>query len=242
MKEGHPLADLIPIVTNHNDLVTDIAQNGVHEPVYLFEQKVIEGRVRQAACREVGVQPQYKDWVLLDEGNDPLGWMIRRHVETHDVDEIARISLAVAALPHFEELKGSTHKQVADATGLSQHKVRYVDWLVDARAIDSVLNGAETLIDAARRIGVAPDKRGSALGKSYGHGDKFDEATQPLKRYLAAWKRKGYEFRHLNPKEASRRLSLITQLIEELEATKPDLARRAVTATLSAPAERRRRE
>lgn len=240
MKEAHPLTQLIPERAEQDSLAFDIAQSGPREPIVLYEGKVIEGRVRQRACLSVDVQPQYKDWVLIADG-DVLDWMVRRHVASHDLSELEKIALVASILPSYREMKGQTDKRIYDALGggLSWNKVRTINWLEEADALAPVLSGEKDVFEAARSLGLAPDKREVALGKSYGAGDKFDEATQPLKRYLAAWKRKGNEFRHLNPKEASRRLSLIDSLIADLEAIRPDLQSRSVTATYSAPPERK---
>lgn len=216
----------------------DIAQSGVREPVILYEGKIIEGRVRYRAALDVDTEPQFRDWVLLGE-NDVLDWMVRHHVETHELSELEIVALVAATLPHYHKRPGSTHTRLSRATGLSIRKVRVIDYLAEAGVLEPVLAGEKEVLDAGREVGLVPNKRGVLVGQSYGAGDKFDKAVLPLKRYLSAWKLKGYEFRHLNPKEASRRLSLIDSLIEELQAARPDLAKRAVSLTYSAPTERR---
>ena len=243
MKEAHPLTELVPTRADRDELAFDIAQNGLRKPVLMYEGKILEGRVRYLAAQDVGVEPRLRDWVLWTKGDkvDPLNWIVRKHVEAHHPGELELIKLTAAVLPYYRRLPGQTHRLLYEALGkrLSWNKIRTIDWLEEAGALDNVLSGEKGVFEAARSLGLASDKRGVALGKSYGAGDKFDEALQPIKRYLAAWKRKGYEFRHINPKEAQRRLSLIDQLIEELQAARPDLAKRSVVSTLSAPPERK---
>ncbi len=238
-KEVHPLAELIPVRADQSELSMNIAHEGVHEPVVLYEGKIIEGRVRYAASLEVGVQPQFKDWVLLADG-DVIDWMVRRHVEQHDLSELEKIQLTAAVLPLYRGLKGPTNRRLYEAMGgLAWNKIRALIWLEEAGALGPVLSGEKDVYEAARAVGLASDKRQLALGKSYGAGDKFDEATQPIIRYLKAWKRKNHEFRHVNPKEAQRRLLLINFVLEELQQVKLDLEKRALTASYSAPPERR---
>jgi len=240
LKEPHPLTKLIPERADQDRLAFDIAQSGAREPIVLYEGKVIEGRVRQRACIDVDTQPQYTSWVLFAEG-DVLDWMVRHHIQSHELTELELIALVASILPSYREMKGQTDKRIYDALGgkLSWNKVRTLNWLEDAGALAAVLSGEKDIFEQARSLGLASDKREIALGKSYGAGDKFDEAMTPAKRYLAAWKRKGNEFKHLNPKEASRRLSLIDSLIEDLEAIRPDLQRRSVSMTYSTPPERK---
>lgn len=239
MKETHPLTAYIPETADQGALSLDIAQSGPRKPVVLYEGKVIEGRVRYRACLEVGVQPQFKDWVLIADG-DPLDWMVKQHVEQHSPGELDLIKLVVAVLPYYREMKGSTHKTLYEATGLAWNKIRMLDWLEQADKLDKVLSGEQDVYDAGRKYGFAPEKRELSLG-NFGSGDKFDEATVPLTRYLAKWGRKGFEFRHINPREASRRLQVVDRLLGELTAARVDLERRSHVATLSAPPERKER-
>ncbi len=67
----------------------------------------------------------------------------------------------------------------------------------------------------------------------YGKGDKWREATKPLSRYLAAWEKRGYEFRHLNPREAGKRLRVIDDLIARLTEARTDLGQRSHRAKLT---------
>lgn len=248
LREVHPLAELIPVLADPNQLATDIAQNGQQEPVYLYEGKVIEGRAREKATQQIGGgvagnRTQYRDWVLLSASNgDPLDWMVRRHVASHNPGELDRIRLAAAVLDHYKATRGSTHKRLSEATGVSVRKVRLIDWLADAGQLGPVLTGERELQEQGRAVGLISERKTIALGRRYGHGDKFDEATHPLKRYLASWKRKDYEFRHLNPREAERRLGIIDSLVEELRRARADIEKRSHAATLSAPPERKERK
>jgi ParB-like nuclease family protein len=67
----------------------------------------------------------------------------------------------------------------------------------------------------------------------YGKGDRWIEATTPILRYLRGWERRSFEFRHVNSKEAQKRLKLIHDLQELLSAAQEDLERRAHVASLT---------
>lgn len=240
MTDVHPFTELIPERADQGALEALIAQDGFSEPVVLYEGKIIEGRVRYRAAVALGVDPLSREWIPIG-GEEAIDWMVRKHVSSHELSEVDKIRLVAELLPTYKGLKGSTHKRVYDAVGLPWHQIRLVDWLQQAGALQPVLDGEQGIFEAARGLGLAGDKHLNAPGKGFGAGDKFDEATLPIKKYLAAWKRKGYEFRHVNPKEAQRRLSLIESLVEELQAAKADLEKRAVMSSYSAPPERKRK-
>jgi ParB/Sulfiredoxin domain len=54
--EAHELADLLPMIegVNFENLKADIAKNGVLEPILIFESRILDGRNRYRAGKEVG--------------------------------------------------------------------------------------------------------------------------------------------------------------------------------------------
>jgi DNA modification methylase len=55
--EFHPLAGAIPEMSEdeYRELVDSISRNGLREPIVLFEGKILDGRHRWRACRELGL-------------------------------------------------------------------------------------------------------------------------------------------------------------------------------------------
>lgn len=62
--EFHEVASLFPLMSDEEfkTLVKDIKDNGLHESIYLYEGKIIDGRNRYKACHEAGVEPRFCDW------------------------------------------------------------------------------------------------------------------------------------------------------------------------------------
>jgi len=62
--ELHEVAGIFPEMTSkeYEDLKEDIRKNGLIEPIWLFEGKVIEGKHRYKACLEIGIEPRTQEW------------------------------------------------------------------------------------------------------------------------------------------------------------------------------------
>jgi hypothetical protein len=54
--EAHELANLLPMIDGQKftDLKADIKKNGILEPIVIFEDKILDGRNRHRAAKEVG--------------------------------------------------------------------------------------------------------------------------------------------------------------------------------------------
>lgn len=83
--EHHPLADVFPDMSaeDYADLREDIRQHGLRQPVVLFQGKILDGRHRYRACKELDVDYQIERYI----GNNPIEFVIslnlrRRHLST----------------------------------------------------------------------------------------------------------------------------------------------------------------
>jgi ParB-like chromosome segregation protein Spo0J len=58
----HSFAGIYPLLADDEleKLADDIRQNGLHEPIVTFEDKILDGRNRQTACMLAGVKPVYR--------------------------------------------------------------------------------------------------------------------------------------------------------------------------------------
>ena len=62
--EFHDIAGIFPLIAGDDffGLVADIAANGVREPIWLYEGKILDGRNRYKAAKEAGVSFETKDF------------------------------------------------------------------------------------------------------------------------------------------------------------------------------------
>lgn len=73
------------------ELCEDIEQNGQREPVTLFEGKILDGRNRYNACRELGLEVWAKEW---DHVGSPLAFVISHNLRRRHLDESQRALVA----------------------------------------------------------------------------------------------------------------------------------------------------
>ena len=58
--EHHPIADRFPLLngTRFEELVRDLQDHGLREPITLYEGMILDGRNRYRACRQLGIELQ----------------------------------------------------------------------------------------------------------------------------------------------------------------------------------------
>ena len=82
-----------------SSLAEDIKQNGLQNPIMLFDGKILDGRNRFEACQISGVEPKYDQF----NGDDPLKAVISLNLMRRHLDESQRAVIAarVANMPAY---------------------------------------------------------------------------------------------------------------------------------------------
>src|SRR4029077_1311698 len=73
-----------------DELVADVKTNGLHEPIVVFEEKILDGRNRYRACQAAGVEPTYTTY----QGDDPLALVISLNLKRRHLNESQRAMVA----------------------------------------------------------------------------------------------------------------------------------------------------
>lgn len=92
--EAHELADLLPPMADkeYAALVESMRRDGYDrtQPIILLDGKVLDGRHRDRASRDAGVQPCFTDF----GGSDPVGYVLRANVLRRHLTESQRAMVA----------------------------------------------------------------------------------------------------------------------------------------------------
>lgn len=90
--EFHPISMLFPLIEGEafDELVTDIKAHGLHEPIVMFEGKVLDGRNRYRACAEAGIEPEFVNYT----GTDPVAYVVSRNLKRRHLSESQRAMVA----------------------------------------------------------------------------------------------------------------------------------------------------
>lgn len=112
----HPLAELFPLMegAEFDALAADIQANGLHEPIIVLDDKILDGRNRYRACEVANVEPIYQEW---DNGGDPRTFVISKNLHRRHLNESQRAMIA-AQIANIERGQVGAARKKPD-TGIS---------------------------------------------------------------------------------------------------------------------------
>jgi ParB-like chromosome segregation protein Spo0J len=97
----HPIANVWPLMDDDklSELAEDIRVNGLINPIWTYEGKVLDGRNRYKACLLASVKPTFTDYT----GDSPASFAVSLNDHRRHMNKGALGAVAVELLPHFEE-------------------------------------------------------------------------------------------------------------------------------------------
>lgn len=181
MIEFHPLANLFPLIEGNefDELVVDVRENGLLEPIVLLDSKILDGRNRYRAALEAevifaeDVAPILKAWerdVAVacferfdpDEDGDPLSWVLSKNLHRRHLSENQRTMIAAEIATMRQGRPSEWDKDRDDKPAnrrvLSQDEAAQM-LNVSTRSVQRgrqvIEHGAPELIEAVRRDEIA---------------------------------------------------------------------------------------
>ena len=99
--ESHKFADIFPMVEGEQaeQLKLDIKENGLIQPIVLFEGKILDGRNRYKACKEIGIEPKLEEY----KGDKPLEFVISGNLKRRHLTADQRAVISQEVMPMLEE-------------------------------------------------------------------------------------------------------------------------------------------
>jgi hypothetical protein len=162
-KPHHELATLFPLLQGpaFDALKANIARNGLLHPIVTLDGKVLDGRNRERACLELGIEPQYEEW----HGNGTAAdYVVATNLSRRDLTKSQRAAIAVLIEPHFAVLARERQRHPGKA-GKGEPKADTVTEKMPEQAAGEAREHAATLCgtnsryvtDAKRLLAEAPD-------------------------------------------------------------------------------------
>lgn len=113
--EYHKYANLFPLINgdDYNNLKEDIKKSGQLEPIYLYKDKIIDGRNRYRCCIDLGIEPIFKQYE--GEGEKLLSFILSLNLHRRHLSEGQRAIIA-AKLANLDPGRPSTSETVTIAT------------------------------------------------------------------------------------------------------------------------------
>jgi len=99
--EFHEIANLFPMMNpeEFEQLKQDIKNNGLIEPIVLYEDKILDGRNRWLACGEAGKKPHFDYY----KGNQPVSYVISKNLHRRHLNKSQSAMIATNSLPMLEK-------------------------------------------------------------------------------------------------------------------------------------------
>src|SRR5262245_26161499 len=117
----HELTKIVPLMEGEafEELVADIKEKGLIEPIVLLDGQILDGRNRYRACKKADVELSIVEWIGKD---DPLDYVVSRNVMRRHLtpSQKAMAAAKIANLKHggdrkSEDFKGSCDPLISTA-------------------------------------------------------------------------------------------------------------------------------
>jgi ParB-like chromosome segregation protein Spo0J len=82
------------------ELAADIKANGLREPIWVHDGRIIDGRNRYLACKRAGIEPRFKVYPGDDKGILPFVLSLNLHRRHLNESQRAAVAARVANIQH----------------------------------------------------------------------------------------------------------------------------------------------
>lgn len=195
----HPLANIFPLLEGDafQQLVADIKSHGLREPIWLSDDKILDGRSRYRACVKANIEPRFRKY----NGADPLAFVISLNLKGRhlNVSQLAFVALEIERVeaeaakarmlagkkldPKQQNAGGQARDKAAEAVGVNHQYVSDAKKIskVDSHVADLVRAGTINLYEGKKLI-VLPAKARKSAVKAVAGGIDVPTAIHDAKK------------------------------------------------------------
>lgn len=151
--EFHTVANLFPMIDQigFEALKSDIQQNGLIQPIYLYQNKIIDGRNRYLACLAVGVEPIFRNYEGAER--DLLNFVISLNLQRRHLGASQKACLAVELLPELEKrAKESLSEKISILRKEGKKAISKMEKHNSIKTAGAMLGVSDRLVSDARNI------------------------------------------------------------------------------------------
>ena len=149
--ELHELSGLFPPMseTEFSALKNDIQANGQREPIWLLDDKVIDGKHRLRACEELGIEPAHREYC----GSDPIAFVVSMNLHRRQLEHGQRAMIGDRIRDAYDrEAKERQKVRKGNQPGATPAKLPDLRFADSRDAAGKAVGVSGKSIDQARRI------------------------------------------------------------------------------------------
>lgn len=200
--EFHPLANIFPLMTDDEIEVLgeDMLKHGQHEPITLFEGKILDGRNRYKACLLKGIEPRF----IEQRPADPIAFVVSANLHRRQLNagQRALVFETLANLPHGGDRRSEQAAKIAACSQVAVAKLGKVSPRTISTAKALKRDAIPAVVDAVKR-GEVPIAQAAEFAKQEPPLDQqrlIAEHGSPADAVKATVKAKADRAAHKTPK------------------------------------------
>lgn len=170
MIEFHPLANIFPLIegADSDALVADIKAHGLADRIIMHEGRLLDGRNRWRALAKLGLTDEEIPRAHaepLDDGTDPLAFVISKNLKRRHLDESQRAMVAarLATLQDGQRQVGRlahvpTQEQAGELLNVSERSIKRARTVLNhgTDELRQAVDRGEVSVSAAAEVAIRP--------------------------------------------------------------------------------------
>jgi len=162
----HPVADIFPMMSDREfvDLVEDIREHGLREPVWLHtDGRIIDGRNRYNACRRLGEDVEFRTFEGDESGLVPFVLSLNLHRRHLDESQRAMVAARIANMApgrpaETAEISAVSQSRAAQMLNVDRRSVQHAKKVQErgAAALAAAVDAGEVAVSTAAELTELP--------------------------------------------------------------------------------------